>query len=459
MAAQARRRLWVGILSIAVLVAALTAAAVILVPDMQGLTPVSSTGDQDPSGSTTSPSPSAAPAPTGSSVAATPTGSSAAAPTDDTSASPSSVARPSPAGSSTVISTPQPTCTAPAKAPGGITHVVNVGYEDITSSDPHRLAYLAQKLDQVKATGVRIAVGRLDWVGFPWAGHEDLESSDVKDTGRDYVQEAIAALGCDASGHRRTIYLGVDALFGREVTDHPELAGVDQSGKRSTLFASLTAWKTGPLTPLLADFVHELAVRYHPDDVNITELYFDANTFGADDFADFKATEHVDAWPRSHDGTVDRTAPSVANWRSGAIASVVERVQQRLAGTGVRLTFDVRAPVALDPLGRPDLGANYPLLLKHVDQIVVWDFPGMVAFSVLGADQLGPLLFTGNPDRYELGIGLWKGGTGGGRITAAQLRHELDSAKRQGIKHVSVTPTSLFTEETWSILQSEWATG
>lgn|GEM_PF-134814 len=424
-----RRRLLTGVLALAGLAAVIGVAALVVVPGMQG-GPAAESALVEPS-----PTPSPSSAPTAAPTVALQPCENGSAPT----AAPTAAQTPAgsvPAGYRTAA------------------HVVNIGFEDLTSSDPNRIAFLAAKLDEMHATGVSLTVGRLDWLAFPWIGHADTESSDVENTGRDYVAEAIAAFRCDANGYQRDISLGIDTLFGRQLTGHPELQGVDESGNASALFGSLTAWKNGPLAGQLADAAHELAVRYRPNAVNVTELFFDTNTFGADDLADFKATEHADAWPRAADGTVDRSDPRVQDWRTGAMVSILGRVKTGLASTGVALTTDVRSPVTLDPAGRPDMGQDYPRLLQVVDRINVWDFPGIAVSGVLDADQLGPLLFADQPDRFTLEIGLWEGS---GTISTERLKAELASADRQGIRSVSVTPASLFSDAVFDSLTSAWA--
>jgi hypothetical protein len=334
--------------------------------------------------------------------------------------------------------------------------VVNVGFEDLVSDDPDRIAFLASRLDAVGATGVRIAIGRLDWIAFPWAGHEDIESSDVVETGRDYAAEAIAAFRCDKNGYRRDIYVGIDTIFGRELERHPDLAGVNETGERSTHFASLTSWKSGPFSDRLADLAHEVAVRYSADVVNVTELMFDNDTFGLEDLADFTKAHGRTDWPRAADGTVDRNDPGFQEWRSDAMVSILARVQKRLEGTGAALTLDVRSPVSSDPRGRPELGQHYPRLLEHVDRLVLWNFPGTDGTSgIFDTAQLSELLIDESPDRYELEIGLWNWKQGGS-ISTATLRRELDAALAHDIRFVSVTPTSLFTQDIWLVLRQTW---
>lgn len=417
----ATRRLWAGIASLVALVALLGGAAWVLLP-----------------GPTRGAEPTAGPATTPAPRPGSASGSATSLPR-----------------STVPVRSCAKTPTKPSAKPAAraSVRVVNIGFEDVTSNDPRRIRALAAKLDDVGATGVRIAVGRLDWIAFPWPGHQDIESGDVVDTGRDYVAEAIAAFRCDQDGRQRDIYLGIDTLFGREFKTHPEWAGVNQVGKRSPLFASVTAWKSGALTGRLADLAHELAVRYRPDAVNVTELMFDNDTFGSDDLADFTATEGAKAWPRSADGTIDRGSPRLQAWRSDAVASVVARVKKRLP-TGVDLTMDVRSPVVYDPIGRPDIGQNYPQLLRYVDRLVIWDFPGIASSGVFSAAQLSQLLFTQNPNRFELEIGLWKGR---GIIPTSTLQRELRTAQAQGLPYVSVTPASLFSDEVWTTLQREWA--
>ncbi len=426
-----RGQLLAGLGALASLIAMLATATLVLVPNLRP----SLGSDQAADGTTQAASPNAG-------------GESAANPSP-------SAPRPSPQ--------PLRPCRATAKGstPGkptgtreGPVRVINVGYEDVVNDDPQRLKELATQLDAMGATGVRIAVGRMDWVTFPWAGRPSAQSGDVVDTGRDYVGEAIEALRCDQHGMARNVYLGIDVLFGREFEKNPQWAGVNQTGDRSDLFASVSAWKEGQLTTLLADLAREVATRYQPDAVNITELLFDLDTFGPRDLADFRKTTGLRDWPRNAKGKVDVSDRRVQKWRTDALVSVVKAVKKRIAPTGVDLTMDVRIPVEPTRKGRPDLGQDYPKLLEHVDRLVLWDFPGMTSTGVFRAKDLGPLLLSRYPDRFELEVGVWRDSKGviGDEVVAK----EVSEAEAAGFGVILVTPASLLNPATRAALEQEW---
>lgn len=331
---------------------------------------------------------------------------------------------------------------------------INVGVEDLVDGRAGHLAELATRMDQVGANTVSISVGRLDWIEFPWAGQERNLASDVIETGRDYVGEAVNAFRCAGDGTQRTIVLGVDTLFGRDIERGDVPAGQSLSGWSSDLFASLSAWKSEELRGRLTAMVRELAVRYDPDAINITELFFDWYTYGKADLADFQKVSGLDDWPRQPDGSVDTHHPAVSSWRTDAVVAVFAQLDEVLTPLGVELTSDVRGPLEIETPTRADIGQGYPELLRYVDRLNVWDFPGVnQRLSVLDADELAPMLFTPAPTSYSLEIGLWHDN---GTIAPDVLRRELSVANETGIRSVSVTPASLMTDELWAVLEEGW---
>lgn len=357
--------------------------------------------------------------------------------------------------------TPEPIvslCPAPKESvpPAGLPaeRALNVGVEDLVDPTAGHVDAVAARLDQVQANTVSISVGRLDWIEFPWIGHEQNLSSDVIESGRDYVGEAVNAFRCAGDGTQRTIVLGIDALFGRDIQRGVVPPGRAIGGSSSDLFASLTAWKSPQLRERLVALAQELAVRYDPDAVNITELFFDRYTFGDDDLADFRSVSGLSDWPRNGDGSVNTHDPVFGAWRSDAVADILAQVNDVLEPLGVALTADVRGPLDTITPTRADIGQDYPKMLDHVSHLNVWDFPGVnQRLSALSAAELAPFLFTPAPDSYSLEIGLWQGG---GTIEPDVLRRELAVANATGIRSVSVTPASLMTDELWAVLEEGW---
>ncbi|KUM31106.1 hypothetical protein AQ436_16445 [Arthrobacter sp. EpRS66] len=331
--------------------------------------------------------------------------------------------------------------------------VVNIGFEDVTSADPARIPDIARELNSVNATGVSISVGRLDWIGFPWAENKDRQSSEVQDTGRDYVREAINAFICSDRGVRRTISLNIDTLLGRELEHRPEIAGINAQGTVSKNWTSVSSWKHSGLTERLASLTSELVHRYSLQSINITEMMFPSYTFSDADLADFQDFSSLGDWPRNLDGSIDTDATAIHEWRSDAVEKIMAEVASRLSGTGVELTMDVRSPVDSDLRGRLDSGQDYAALLQIVDRLNIWNFQGINSTGYYATDQLADFFVEEDPARYGIEIGLWDQD---GAISPETLEHELRLAEERNVPRLSITPTSLMDQKAWDILRRVW---
>ncbi|MDP5226585.1 MULTISPECIES: hypothetical protein [Arthrobacter] len=356
-----------------------------------------------------------------------------------------------------VACVPSQATATPAAVPAvrPATRAVNIGFEDLVSTQPGHLQALEQHLNAVDANAVQIAIGRLDWLAFSWPGHPDRSVDQVFVDGRDLVQEALDALSCDAQGHRRQVTLSIDALIGRLFTQNPQLAGRNVDGKASTLFGSVTAWSHGELGDELVDLAGAVARRFHPDFVNITELMFFTETYGADDKADYLAVTGRSDWPRTADGTIDVNDPSIGAWRSAAVEQVMARVSAATRAAGVPASMDVNYPLTAGVAGRPDAGQDAVALLRVTDGLNLWYYPGMLAGSVPGIEQVDRDFVERYPGRVSVSLGLWFSGHPG--IGLEEFRHELGRVDALGVKSVSVTPASMMTDARWAVLQQAWA--
>lgn len=341
----------------------------------------------------------------------------------------------------------------PMKSDAANARVVNIGFEDVTSADPTQIPEIAEQLDSVNATGVSISVGRLDWIGFPWAENEDLQSSAVEDTGRDYVREAIDAFICSDRGARRTISLNIDTLLGRELEQRPEIAGVNAQGEASKNWTSISSWKYSGLTDRLTELASELVQRYSPDSINITEMMFPSYTFGDADLTDFQKFSGMNSWPLHPDGLIDTDAAAIYEWRSDAVGKIMAEVATQLSGTDVELTMDVRSPINGDLRGRLDSGQDYAALLEMVDRLNIWNFQGIDSTSYYATDQLAGFYVDQDSTRYGIEIGLWDSD---GAVSPEALEKELLLAEDCNVPYVSITPTSLMDQGAWDVLRRVW---
>ncbi|MFJ4027109.1 hypothetical protein ACIPWF_08565 [Paenarthrobacter sp. NPDC089989] len=332
--------------------------------------------------------------------------------------------------------------------------MVNLGFEDVVNSDPQHLRKLAQRLDSVNATAVSLSVGRTDWTAFPWAARPGSSSGEVSATGRDYVAEAIKAVGTSAGGAKRDIVLTIDVLLGRALRENVAVAGRDVSGRTSPSFAGVAALRNGEAGARLVALAAEVARKYRPTAVDLTELMFDDFTFGPDDLQDYKATTGQTDWPRLSSGAIDAADPHIRTWRSEAVADIARKVGAAVEPYGVKAETDVRSPRNSPSGDRAESGHDYDLLLKQVDRLHVWQYVGINDERAPSTEELVRAMNRRAGSRMSLSLGLW---ANDGIISAETLAAALRDASRAGAQSVSVTPASLMADAHWDVLKEAWA--
>jgi hypothetical protein len=329
---------------------------------------------------------------------------------------------------------------------------ISFGFEDVVTDRPRWEEY-ARRLHEVGATAVSLSVGRVDWAAFPWTRYPEESSSMVRTTGRDYVAEALTALG-QGPGGRRAVTLTIDALAPRLLATMPELAGTDAVGGREELFASVSALEDGEVGRRIVAMTAEICARYRPDRVALTELMFDSHTFGPRDRESYQRAARRQDWPRTADGEIDTGHPSIGRWRSQAIASLLDRVAAAAAGYGVAVDMDVRAPWH-DPAGdRPLSGHDYGLLLASCDRLTIWNYFGLNDMDPAYGAEVARSLATRFPGRFVMSTGLW--GPGDAPVPAEDLARSLAAVQEAGSGAVSVTPASLMTDAHWAAVAGQW---
>lgn len=342
---------------------------------------------------------------------------------------------------------------ARARPPVPAERIVSLGFEDVVA-DPARLAELAARLTEVRATGVSISVGRADWTAFPWPALREAESGPVRRTGQDYVATAIDALRSDGTGGRRTISLSIDALVPRWIEQEPSLAGVDPGGTRSALSPSLASLESGAVGQRLLAMADHVGRRYRPDSVSFTELHFDNATFGTGDLRSYQRFSGRADWPRTGSGAIAENDATIAAWRSRALGDLVGRARAVVRASGARMEMDVRAPWGDPAADRRESGHDYDVLLASSDRLVLWNYFGLQDRPPSYTGELARATQRRAPGRFVLSTGLW---ARNGEITPAELSEALTAAAQGGAPAVAVTPTVSMTPDHWSALRRSWA--
>ena len=145
---------------------------------------------------------------------------------------------------------------------------VNFGFEDV-SNRSYDWPAVRQKLADANASAVSLAVGRVEWVAFDW--QERPEAVAVSE-GEDLVQKAI-----DGIGDGYTLSLVIDTLVPQMIDEDSSIAGQNPAGEKSKDFASVTAIRDGEVGDRIVELAEELAGRYDPDRIVLTELMFRAD--------------------------------------------------------------------------------------------------------------------------------------------------------------------------------------
>lgn len=321
---------------------------------------------------------------------------------------------------------------------------VNFGFEDV-SNPTYDWQQAARHLRAVGATTVSLAVGRVEWVAFEWQQYPETLAVDE---GQDLVATAINTLGGGLA-----LSLVIDALVPRMIEEDPDIAGINPYGEASGDFASVSALQSGPVGERIVELATELAKRYGPQRIVLTELMFDDYTFGDNDRASYLQHSGRQDWPRSTNGQIDTADATIANWRSAVVEELAARITAALP-EWVSLEFDVRASWE-DPSGDRALsGHDYDLLLSSADRIAIWNYSGMNDTKASYSQALAESLTERYGERYTMSIGLW--GEDGATMSPEEMALALRYSAKGGATAVSVTPASMMTQEHWDTLAEVW---
>ncbi|HEU5486714.1 MAG TPA: hypothetical protein VFU98_17550 [Microlunatus sp.] len=320
------------------------------------------------------------------------------------------------------------------------------------------------RLDQVGATTVDLNAGRTEFTAFDWPAHPEAAA----ESGTDHLAVASEALHSTADGSTRQTNLIVDAFVPAWIESDPSIAGVDARGRRSPYTASAAQLAEGAVGERLVEYVTALGGRYDPNQIQITELFLDTYTYGADDLDLYRRMTGAADWPRDANGSIDTEASAIGVWRSEVLAGVMGRLRTALSavrdggGRDIGLVLDVRVNWSDPAAGRPMSGHDYTALLAAGVDLQLWVYIGRADKPPTGVEKLTAGLASGGYDmsRFIVSVGLWAGEPDAdppGRITPEALRIAVEGAATNGITAVGVTPCSLMTDAHWAALAAAWS--
>ncbi|MGC3995151.1 MAG: hypothetical protein QM779_13725 [Propionicimonas sp.] len=317
------------------------------------------------------------------------------------------------------------------------------------------------RLDQVGATTVNLNAGRVEFTAFDWPAHPDAAAV----PGVDHLAVAANALHLNADGSDREINLILDTYVPEWIKEDPSLAGVDARGRRSTYTASAAQILEGEVGQRLRDYAVALADRYHPNQIEVTELFLNVFSFGADDLALYQRMTGAKDWPRSKGGEINTDAPALGTWRSEVLRDFMAKMRTAVdaveGGSQIELALDVRVSWRDPAGGRPESGHDYAILLESGIRLQLWTYFGRAGQPPEQIRSVTAALKDAGFDmtRFIISVGLWKGDTqveNLDSISAAELGVAVGEAATNGIIDVNVTPYSLMTDAHWASLETAW---
>ena len=298
---------------------------------------------------------------------------------------------------------------------------------------------------------VGLGAGRTEWTYFRWAGHEDRWSNHQKGEPRDLLRTAADEL--HARGFRVAAF--IDLYAPRWIQEHPGTAAVQADGTPHAEQVSLAELADGEFGKLVVQMIDDLAAGWPVDAVDVTEAAYYQTSFGPADLASYRRATGRAAWPRDWRGRVDVDDPTVWAWKCALVDRFVERAAAAAHRHGKLLYVDVAASWKdLKRDGR-DHGHDYPALLRHADQLVVWNYFALEGVPPAASRDLAErLAATLPPGRWTMSVGLW--GPGGKPVSPPELEEAVSAAVAGGARRIWVTPNDQITPAHWDALLRAW---
>lgn len=295
---------------------------------------------------------------------------------------------------------------------------------------------------------VALSAGRVEWSHFRWTGHEAQWSAQQKRTSSDMLTEAATAFGKRGF---RTVAM-VDFFAPALIKKDPSLAAMRFDGVRSTDQVCFDDLVEGAYGRQIIEMVSYIAHNYPVDAIALTEVGYSSFCFEDRCLASYHKATGRTGWPTVHAGTLaDRNDPSVWEWRSAKMEAFLAQVADAAHKGGKLLIVDV--PVSWDDFRRQgkDHGLDYARVLRHADQIVVWNYFGLEDKTPDVSEKLaGDLLRTFPSERISISVGLWN--SRGGTMAPQTFEEALTSSLKGGAGNIWITPNELMSPAHWEAL-------
>ncbi len=346
--------------------------------------------------------------------------------------------------------TPASPSPSPVSQPrvAGPMHAIRADYTDMAISRSEVLP-LEQEIHNAGLNMVSLSAGRVDWTFFMWAGHLNVWSSDVKNTGIDFLSEDASRFGEWAQ-----VDAAVDALSPIYIRQNPQAAAISWDGKPSTQLVSTMQVVKGQYGQQLLQMIEYIAANYPVDSISINEMFYHLDGYGPDDKAAFMAYTGQPDWPRTSSGSIDINSTTIETWRTYELNNYLSQVHAVCSKYGKQFYFDV--PVTLNAQGIPNGGYGVEMnnMFTHVDKIIVWGYFDLDSFPPENLKNTASALTQFNPNRTIFLIGLWN--KQGQAVSADKLQQAITAVQDGGLSNIWITPASLMSDAHWNAIAKAW---
>lgn len=330
---------------------------------------------------------------------------------------------------------------------------VGIGMESLGSTDFDKIR---KNFDSAGVSEFSLAVGRGEWVAFPWEDHSDVWSGLAEradDEGTDPVAEALTAL---TDGTERQFTLTIDVLSPSAIEEDSDNAGRFADGRSSDSFPSATALHDGDVGEQIVELCRAASERYSPDRIALTELMGDA-FFSEVDEELFSDMTGEDGFTRTDDGDIDTSDETVQQWQSEIVTGLISRCR---SAANTEVEIDARVNWGEPGADRADSGHRYDDLLDAADHVTLWAYTGLQEDSkpkdtAKLVDALRKRYSFNKLSDFTISVGLWTfSDDEDDAVYSPKDTAKAAKAARKGPSSVLVTPLSMMTQEHWDELES-----
>ena len=290
---------------------------------------------------------------------------------------------------------------------------------------------------------IGVSAGRPEWAYFKWRGREDNWSNHQRGAKEDLVERATAAF--HKSGFKVAAF--IDIYGPKYIKEHPGSGAVGFDGKVNTEQLGFMEIVGGEYGALIIEMIEYLCKNYDIDIVNLTEMPYYSYSYNDKDLRSYRAFTRRAGWPRTSNGMIDRDDPSIGEWRSAMMEKYISRAATAAHRYGKELYVDV--PVSWSDFSKNgrESGLDYKRVLKHADNIVVWNYFFLENLPASVSEDLSKYMSANfPPNSYYISLGLWgKKGVMSPRDLSEGIRLTI----KGGSRRIWITPDSMLTDDHW----------